>query len=73
MFVCQRGYVSNCIEYESDDGRERLKADEGEAFFLSDSPLGAGAYREYNLIVESAHLSDLLPLWSLAPCCPSKA
>ncbi len=74
MFVCQRGYASDYkIEYEPDDGRERLKVAEGEAFFLSDSPLGAGAYQEYNLIVGSAHLTDLLPLWSLAQCCPSKA
>ena len=73
MFV-YRGYLANYkVEHESDDGRERLKAAEGEAFFLSDSPLSAEACREYNLIVGSAHLSDLLPLWSLAQCCPSKA
>jgi hypothetical protein len=74
MFICQRGYVSNGkIEYELDDGRERLEAAEGEAFFLPGSPCGGAVYREHNLMVGSTHLTDRLPLWSLAPCCPSKA
>ena len=41
-----RGYVlSGEIEYEFDDGREPLRALEGEAFFLPAAALGAGAHR----------------------------
>ena len=45
-----RGYVlSGEIEYEFDDGREPLRASEGEAFFLPAAALGAGAHRGRNL------------------------
>ena len=37
------------IEYELDDGWERLRAPEGEAFFLPSSPFGEGAYQEHSL------------------------
>ena len=45
-----RGYVlSGEIEYEFDDGREPLRASEGEAFLLPHAPLGSGAHRGRNL------------------------
>jgi hypothetical protein len=45
-----RGYVvEGGIEYEFDDGREPLRASEGEAFFLPPAALGAGAHRGRNL------------------------
>jgi hypothetical protein len=45
-----RGYVvEGEIEYEFDDGREPLRASEGEAFLLPPAPLGGGAHRGRNL------------------------
>jgi hypothetical protein len=45
-----RGYViSGEIEYEFDDGREPLRAAEGEAFLLPSALLGGGAHRGRNL------------------------
>ncbi|MGI8539719.1 MAG: hypothetical protein ACR2N0_08065 [Rubrobacteraceae bacterium] len=45
-----RGFViSGEIRYEFDDGRNPLRAAEGEAFFLPTSPLGEGAHRGRNL------------------------
>jgi uncharacterized cupin superfamily protein len=45
-----RGYVlAGEIEYEFDDGREPLRAGEGDAFLLPHAPLGAGAHRGRNL------------------------
>ena len=45
-----RGYVlAGEMEYEFDDGREPLRAGEGEAFLLPHAPLGAGAHRGRNL------------------------
>ncbi len=45
-----RGFViSGEIEYEFDDGRDPLRASEGEAFFLPPAPLGSGAHRGRNL------------------------
>ena len=45
-----RGYVvAGEIEYEFDDGREPLRASEGEAFLLPSAPLGGGAHRGRNL------------------------
>lgn len=45
-----RGYVVRGeIEYEFDDGREPLRASEGEAFLLPQATLGAGAHRGRNL------------------------
>jgi hypothetical protein len=44
-----RGYViSGKIEYEFDDGREPLRASEGEAFRLPPARLGDGAQRGRN-------------------------
>ena len=45
-----RGYVvEGEIVYEFDDGREPLRASEGEAFLLPPATLGAGAHRGRNL------------------------
>ena len=45
-----RGYVvEGEIEYEFDDGRESLRASEGEAFLLPPATLGGGAHRGRNL------------------------
>src|SRR5918997_4402735 len=45
-----RGFVLDGeIEYEFDDGREPLRASEGEAFFLPPASLGGGAHRGRNL------------------------
>jgi len=45
-----RGYVvEGEIEYEFDDGRESLRASEGEAFLLPPATLGDGAHRGRNL------------------------
>ena len=45
-----RGFVlSGGIEYEFDDGRPPLRADEGEAFLLPSASLGNGAHRGRNL------------------------
>jgi hypothetical protein len=45
-----RGYViEGKIEYEFDDGREPVRAVEGEAFLLPSAPLGRGAHRGRNL------------------------
>ena len=45
-----RGYVvEGEIEYEFDDGREPLRASEGEAFLLPPATLGSGAHRGRNL------------------------
>jgi hypothetical protein len=45
-----RGYViSGEIEYQFDDGREPLRAAEGEAFRLPPAPLNAGAHRGRNV------------------------
>lgn len=45
-----RGYVLRGeIEYEFDDGREPLRASEGEAFVLPPASPGAGAHRGRNL------------------------
>lgn len=44
-----RGYVvAGEIEYEFDDGREPLRACEGEAFLLPPASLGSGAHRGRN-------------------------
>ena len=44
-----RGYViSGEIEYEFDDGREPLRASQGEAFLLPPAALGSGAHRGRN-------------------------
>jgi hypothetical protein len=44
-----RGYIiSGEIEYEFDDGREPLRASQGEAFLLPPAPLGSGAHRGRN-------------------------
>jgi hypothetical protein len=44
-----RGYVvSGEIEYEFDDGREPLRASQGEAFLLPPAVLGSGAHRGRN-------------------------
>jgi hypothetical protein len=45
-----RGYVvEGEIEYEFDDGREPLRASEGEAFLLPPATPGSGAHRGRNL------------------------
>jgi hypothetical protein len=45
-----RGYVVRGeIEYEFNDGREPLRASEGEAFLLPPARSGAGAHRGRNL------------------------
>ncbi|MGI8909618.1 MAG: hypothetical protein ACR2JR_03560 [Rubrobacteraceae bacterium] len=45
-----RGYViSGRIEYHFDDGREPLRASEGEAFLLPPAPPGGGAHRGRNV------------------------
>jgi hypothetical protein len=45
-----RGYVvEGGIEYEFDDGREPLRAVEGEAFLLPPANLGSGAHRGRNV------------------------
>ena len=45
-----RGYVlGGEIEYEFDDGREPLRASEGEAFRLPPAKIGSGAHRGRNL------------------------
>ena len=45
-----RGYViSGKIGYEFDDGREPLRASEGEAFRLPPASLGGGAHRGRNV------------------------
>jgi len=45
-----RGYVvEGEIEYEFDDGREPLRASEGEAFVVPPATLGSGAHRGRNL------------------------
>lgn len=52
-----RGFVlSGEIEYEFDDGREPLRASEGQAFFLPHADLGAGAHRGRNLGPDPARL-----------------
>ena len=52
-----RGYVlSGEIEYEFDDGREPLRALEGEAFFLPAAALGEGAHRGRNLAPDPTRL-----------------
>jgi hypothetical protein len=44
-----RGYVLNGeIQYEFDDGREPLRASEGDAFRLPPAELGSGAHRGRN-------------------------
>ena len=43
-----RGYVL-AGEIEYDDGREPLRAEEGDAFLLPHAPLGAGAHQGRNL------------------------
>ena len=44
-----RGYVvSGEIEYEFDDGRDPLRASQGEAFLLPPAVLGGGAHRGRN-------------------------
>ena len=49
-WVGHRGYVLRGeIEYEFDDGRETLRASEGEAFLLPPATLGDGAHRGRNL------------------------
>lgn len=49
---CEEGHrgfvVRGEIEYEFDDGREPLRASEGEAFLLPPATLGAGAHRGRN-------------------------
>jgi hypothetical protein len=45
-----RGFVLRGeIEYSFDDGREPLRASEGEAFLLPPAPLGGGAHRGRNV------------------------
>ncbi len=49
---CEEGHrgfvVSGGIEYHFDDGREPLRAHEGEAFFLPSARRGAGAHQGRN-------------------------
>lgn len=49
---CEEGHrgfvVEGEIEYRFDDGREPLRAREGEAFFLPPAPLGGGAHSGRN-------------------------
>jgi uncharacterized cupin superfamily protein len=49
---CEEGHrgfvVEGEIEYRFDDGRERLRAGEGEAFLLPPAPLGGGAHSGRN-------------------------
>ncbi len=52
-----RGYViAGEIKYEFDDGREPLRASEGEAFLLPPAPLGSGAHRGRNMAPKSTRL-----------------
>jgi len=52
-----RGYVvSGEIEYEFDDGREPLRATQGEAFLLPPAVLGSGAHRGRNTARKSTRL-----------------
>jgi hypothetical protein len=52
-----RGYVvEGEIEYEFDDGREPLRAAEGEAFLLPPATLGGGAHRGRNFAPGSTRL-----------------
>ena len=52
-----RGYVvSGEIEYEFDDGREPLRASQGEAFLLPPAVLGSGAHRGRNTAQTSTRL-----------------
>lgn len=52
-----RGYVvSGEIEYEFDDGREPLRAAQGEAFLLPPADLGSGAHRGRNTAREPTRL-----------------
>ena len=52
-----RGYViSGGIEYEFDDGREPLRASQGEAFLLPPAALGSGAHRGRNTAAEPTRL-----------------
>ena len=52
-----RGYVlSGEIEYEFDDGREPLRAAQGEAFLLPPADLGSGAHRGRNTARETTRL-----------------
>ena len=52
-----RGYVvSGEIEYEFDDGREPLRASQGEAFLLPPAVLGSGAHRGRNTPQTSTRL-----------------
>jgi hypothetical protein len=44
-----RGFVlAGEVEYEFDDGRDPLRASEGEAFFLPPATIGGGAHRGRN-------------------------
>ena len=49
---CEEGHrgfvVEGEIEYRFDDGREHLRAGEGEAFLLPPAPLGGGAHSGRN-------------------------
>ncbi|MEW6636597.1 MAG: hypothetical protein AB1425_07255 [Actinomycetota bacterium] len=52
-----RGFVLRGeIEYEFDDGREPLRAAEGEAFYLPPARSGEGAHRGRNLASGSTRL-----------------
>lgn len=52
-----RGYVvAGEIEYEFDDGREPLRASEGEAILLPPAPLQNGAHRGRNVAQKATRL-----------------
>jgi len=57
---CEEGHcgyvISGRIEYQFDDGREPLRASEGEAFLLPPAPLRGGAHRGRNAAPGSTRL-----------------
>ena len=57
---CEEGHrgfvISGEIEYQFDDGREPLRASQGEAFLLPPATLGSGAHRGRNTALKPTRL-----------------